>query len=340
MEVSARLWIGFFIVGPALLAIEMFVLPRGNPVRLPVAAISSAICLAIGLAFGTLVGIDAGESYAIKYETGFLIEKGLTVDQVLVFALFLHAFAPPARVGRRLVYYSLLFGLFMRVPFIVLGSMLGETSSWTVAILVSSSFFAGAVLLVRTRHHEPDPRHGWFVRHLALDDRILATYRERRLLVRDATGRRQLTLAGVLLVALLTADLFFAGAVPLGFSYAKPGILVFASSMFALLGFRSMFYVVANLELDVGKLKVGLAAVFVLVGLDVLVHPAWVDHKPTWFLPFVSFVAIAIPVVAAVRGVRRGPPAGFGDGIDDGRTTGAAVGADPAPDRAPQSIAD
>lgn len=126
-----------------------------------------------------------------------------------------------------------------------------------------------------------------------------------------------LTLAGVLLGALLTADLFFAGAVPLGFSYAKPGILVFASSVFALLGFRSMFYVVANLELDVAKLKVGLAVVFALIGLDVLAHPAWEEHKPTWFIPFVAFVAITIPIVAGVRGIREGPPAGFGDGLTD-----------------------
>jgi len=182
---------------------------------------------------------------------------------------------------------------------------------------VSSAFFAGAVLLLRTRHHEPDPRHGWFVRHLALDDRIEPSYHDRKLVVRSPDGRRMLTLAGVLLVALLTADLFFAGAVPLGFSYAKPGILVFASSVFALLGFRSMFYVVANLEIDVAKLKVGLAVVFGLIGLDVLAHPAWEEHKPTWFIPFVALVAIVIPIAAGVRGVRAGPPAGFGDGLAD-----------------------
>lgn len=318
MEVSGWLWICFFIVGPALIGVEMFLLPRGNPLPLRTALVSAMVCFVIGLAFGTLVGLDAGEKYAIKYETGFLIEKGLTVDQVLVFALFLHAFAPPARVGRRLVYYSLLFGLFMRVPFIIFGSYLGESTTWAAAILVSSAFFAGTVLLIRTRHHEPDPRHGWFVRRLALDDRIVAEYRDRKLVAHDAAGRWVLTLGGVLLVALLTADLFFAGAVPMGFSYSKPGILVFASSIFALLGFRSMFYVVANLEIDVGKLKVALAAVFALIGVDVLVHPVWEQHKPTWFLPFISFVAIAVPVVAAVRGVRSGPPAGFGDGLGDG----------------------
>lgn len=317
MDVSPVLWVSFFVIAPTLLAIEIFVLPRGNPLPLRTAAISSVVCLLVGLAFGTVVGIEAGEKYAIKYETGFLIEKGLTVDQVLVFALFLHAFAPPAGVGRRLVYISLVFGLFMRLPFIVLGSALGETTSWLAAILVSLAFFAGATLLIRTRHHEPDPRHGWFVRHLELGERIEPIYRGGALRVRRADGTRALTLAGVLLVALLTADLFFAGAVPLGFSYGKPGILVFASSVFALLGFRSMFYVVANLELDVGKLKLGLAAVFVIIGLDVLAHPAWEQHKPTWFLPLVSAVAIVIPVVASVRGLRAGPPAGFGDGFAD-----------------------
>lgn len=317
MDVSGTLWVTLLVLAPVLLGVEMFVLPRGNPLPLRTAAISSVVCLVIGLAFGTLVGIEAGEKYAIKYETGFLIEKGLTVDQVLVFALFLHAFAPPAGVGRRLVYYSLLGGLFMRLPFIVLGSALGETSSWAVAIVVAAAFFAAAVVLIRTRHHEPDPRHGWFVRRLALGDRIEPVYRGRSLRVRRADGTRALTLAGVLLVALLTADLFFAGAVPLGFSYGKPGFLVFASGLFALLGFRSMFYVVANLELDVGKLKVGLAAVFVLVGIDVLLHPAWEQHKPGWFLPAVSMLAIAIPLVASVRGTRSGPPAGFGDGLRD-----------------------
>jgi tellurite resistance protein TerC len=324
VEVSGWLWVCFFVVGPALLAIEMFLLPRGNPLPLRTAAISSVVCFVIGLAFGTLVGLDAGEKYAIKYETGFLIEKGLTVDQVLVFALFLHAFAPPRGVGRRLVYWSLLFGLFARIPFIAFGSALGESTSWGVAIAVSAAFFVGALLLVRARHHEPDPRHGWFVRHLALDDRIVPEYQGSKLFAREPSGRLVLTLAGVLLVALLTADLFFAGAVPLGFSYAKPGILVFASSIFALLGFRSMFYVVANFDFDAARLKVGLAAVFTLLGIDVLLHPAYEEHKPSWFLPVLSFVIIFVPIVLAYRGTRADGPVGFEGGLagDDGDAAG------------------
>lgn len=322
MHVSGWLWVCFFVVGPALLAIEMFVLPRGNPLPLRTAAISSVVCFAIGLAFGALVGLDAGEKYAIKYETGFLIEKGLTVDQVLVFALFLNAFAPPRRIGRRLVYWSLLFGLFARIPFIAFGSALGESTSWGVAVAVSAAFFVGAVLLLRARHHEPDPRHGWVVRHLALEHRILAEYRGSRLFERDGAGRRMFTLAGVLLLALLTADLFFAGAVPLGFSYAKPGILVFASSIFALLGFRSMFYVVANFEFDAARLKVGLAAIFTLLGIDVLLHPAYEEHKPSWFLPLLSFVVIFVPIVVAYRGTRADGPVGFEGGLGDDPPTG------------------
>lgn len=95
-----------------------------------------------------------------------------------------------------------------------------------------------------------------------------------------------------------------------------------------------MFYVVANLELDLGKLKVGLAIIFVLIGIDVLIHPAFEQHKPTWFLPLVSFAAVALPLALSVRGTRAGPPAGFGDGLGvDGQAVTADEGGVASPRR-------
>jgi tellurite resistance protein TerC len=97
--------------------------------------------------------------------------------------------------------------------------------------------------------------------------------------------------------------LFFAATVPLGFSYTKPAFLVFTSSAFAMLGFRSLYYAVAGLTIDMARLKAALGAVFVIMAINLFVHPFLGTREPTWLLPVLGLLAVMVPVASAVRGI-------------------------------------
>lgn len=301
-EVSAAAWIAFLVIAPVLLGLELFVIPRRNPVPLRPALWFSLLWFLVGISFAVVVGVVWGEAYAIKYTSGFMIEKGLTIDQVLVFAFTVRRFAAPTGVGRRVVFIALVVGLLMRLPFIALGTYLGESDRPLSLVFVGGLFLGLSVLLVRDRDKERDPTAGRLARWLIAHERVVPRYHDRELVVTEG-GRRELTLAGVLLVVLLGADLLFASTVPLGFSYSKPGFLVFASSTFSLLGFRSLFSVTAGLDIDIGRLKASLGGVFFLLAIDLFLQPFLGDHEPRWVVPLLGFLAVLVPVAAAVRGV-------------------------------------
>jgi tellurite resistance protein TerC len=302
--VSPWMWIGFIAIVPPLLALELYVVPRHNPIPLRPALWFSLLWFVLGAGFAIIVGLHAGDVYAKKYLSGFFVEKGLTIDQVLVFAIVLRRFKAPGRVSRRVLFIALWVGLLLRLPFIALGVYLGESERPIVQIGVALLFVLAAVVLVRSRHHEHDPLEGPLVQKLLAQGRVAPVYEGRRYLTRQ-DGRRVLTMAGLLLTVLLSADLFFAATVPLGFSFSKPGFIVFTSSTFAILGFRSLYYLADGLDIDVARLKIALGVVFVVVAIDLLSHPYYVDKEPTWLIPVLGLLAIAVPVGSAVRGIER-----------------------------------
>ena len=300
--VSPWMWIGFIAIVPPLLAVELYLIPRRNPIPLRPALWWSLLWFALGAGFAIVVGLHAGEVYAQKYLAGFFVEKGLTIDQVLVFAVVLRRFQAPRRITRRVLFVALWVGLLLRLPFIALGTLLGESERPVVQIAVALLFVMAAVVLLRNRHHEQDPLEGPLVQWLLHEGRVEPVYEGRRYLVRR-DGARVLTLAGLLLTVLLTADVFFAATVPLGFSFSKPGFIVFTSSTFAVLGFRSLYYLTDGLDIDVARLKVAIGLVFFVVALDLVVQLVYVGKEPTWFVPVLGFIAIAVPIASAVRGI-------------------------------------
>lgn len=301
-EVAPAAWIAFIVLAPVVFGLELFVIPRRSPVPLRMALWLSLMWFLVGVGFAVVVGAEWGEAYAIKYTSGFMVEKGLTIDQVLVFAFTVRRFGAPRDAARRVIFIALVAGLLLRLPFIALGALLAERDRPLSLILIGGVFALLAVVLIRDRAKERDPAAGPLARWLVEHRRVVPEYRGTELVV-PVEGERRFTLAGVLLVVLLGADLLFASTVPLAFSYSKPAFLVFASATFSLLGFRSLYSAAAGLRIDIAKLKGALGLVFAIFGLNLVIQPFVPTNDPTWVLPLLGFLAILIPVAAAVRGV-------------------------------------
>jgi tellurite resistance protein TerC len=300
--VDLPLWAWVVILGvlPVLYAVDLFVVPRaGYDATLRASVFWAVFWLAVGLAGAAVVALTAPAGYSAKYATGFLIEKGLTVELTIVVAGIMLAFDPPPAVARRALLFTLIVGVVLRIPFIALGAVLADSDRPLVHVLVAGCFFAGAVVLARPhRHHDPFDRPV-----LRLAERVHPFSRgyEDGALVVTHDGRRLFTKTAALFFVLATADLFFDATLPVAFAFQKPAGIVLLSSGFAMLGFRSVYLLVDRLPLDLERLRGGLAAVLALLGLDLLVHAG--SDPPGWSENLVVLAVIVVPFALAI--VRR-----------------------------------
>jgi tellurite resistance protein TerC len=299
VHVSVWAWVALLVVTPVLLALDLFVLPRGLDVVEPrTARVWTIVWTLVGLSFTGVVWLLSGEHYANKYATGFLVEKGLTVDQVLVFALVVSNFAAPRKAAARTIFVALWVGLLLKVPFILFGTAIARGGTgelhWAIGIL----FLVGGAIFLRSRTRLPGDEQNWFATRVLASDSVVERWDDDRFVSSDG-GRRVYTLAFAMLVVLVSTDFYFAATVPLAFAVKKPGFLVLASSALAMLGIRSLYWWVVSLEVDRVKLRIALAIVLWLVGLELILFPY--AHEPSWVLPLALIVTIAWPLVSARR---------------------------------------
>jgi len=236
-----------------------------QPSRARDAAVTLA-CVALGLAFGALVLLRRGAEPAQQYLAGYLIELGLSVDNVFVFALVFERFALDASLQRRLLLWGVAGAIVFRSLLLLAGLKAIALFAWVVPVF-------GALIL-------------------ATGLRIAASRPGRKTL--DPSGRafgfaaRHAPAWLAALVMLETADLVFAlDSLPAVIGVTHDAILAVASNLFAILGLRSLFFVVSGAMRGLRYLHAGLAAILSVVGLKMLAEPWY--RVPTG----VSLAAIA-----------------------------------------------
>jgi tellurite resistance protein TerC len=291
------LWVSALVLAPLLIAFDLFVVGRIHPVLGDrAAAVWTLFWFALGLGYALLVWASAGETYAIKYTTGFLVEKALTIDQVFVIALLVKSWKTPDSLAGRVVFLSLWLGLLMRLPFIGLGNLMAENDSELFHLIMAALFVIGGIFLVRTRNEHAEPSRKPALRLAERFRPVLPEYVGKNLVVRR-DGRKMFTLGAVVIIALLSADLYFAATVPLAFAFTKPAFIVLSSNIMALLGFRSLYGFAVSINLNVATLKVTVALVLWLVAVDQAAANR--VHQPTWIVPTLVLAIVGAPMLWA-----------------------------------------
>ena len=304
MTVPIWAWAAFAAFVVTMLAVDLFVLhPRAREVSMKEAAIWSAVWVAIGLGFGGLLWAWRGGGPAQAYLAGYLIEKSLSLDNIFVFAVIFSAFAIPLRYQHRVLMLGILGALIMRAAFILAGAALLDRFH-LVSYLFGAVLLFAAVTMARGRGHL-QPRRNPALRGLR---RILPAtdeLRGQRFLVRDR-GR---TLATPLLLALIvieTTDVIFAvDSIPAILAVTTDTFVVYTANVFALLGMRALYFLLAGAVGRVRYLQPGLAVI--LAGVAVKLLTADLYEVPVWVSP--AFIAVVLAVVAAlsIRPGRRAP---------------------------------
>ncbi len=265
MEITVWFWILFnaFVLG--MLALDLGVVHRkAHEVSVREAAIWSVVWVALALAFALGLQVVWGSGPALQFLTGYLIEKSLSVDNVFVFAVVFSYFSVPAAYQHRVLFWGVLGALVMRALFIAGGAFMLERFHWTIYLFGAILLLTGVKLALRAQAYDPsaNPLIRLARRLLPLTDQ----YHGQRFWVK-AGGRWVATPLLLVLIIVEATDLLFAiDSIPAIFSVTREPFLVYTANVFAILGLRAMYFLLAGILHRFTFLKYGLAATLVFVG--------------------------------------------------------------------------
>ncbi len=285
-------WLVLFAVLGGMLALDLFVVNReAHAPSFKEAAAWSVVWVSIALGFGALIALTRGSQAGGEYLAGYLIELSLSVDNVFVFALIFAAFAVPAAYQHRLLFWGILGAIVFRATFIAAGTAILEAAHWVIYLLGVLLVVTG-IRLWRSKGHAVHPERNPILRLVRRVVPMTDDYRGAVFVVREG-GRRLATPMVAALVAIETTDILFAlDSIPAVFSVTTDPYLVFASNIFAILGLRSLYFLLAGLLDRFVYLKTGLAALLVFAGGKILLGAVHVE------IPIV----VSLGVIVAILG--------------------------------------
>ena len=309
---TAPMWAGFVAFVLLMLAVDLWVFGgnKAHKVTLREAGAWSLGWFSLALAFngglwwylnGT-VGAEIAEQKSLEFLSGYLIEKALSVDNVFVFLLIFTAFQVKAEYQRRVLIYGVLGAIVMRAVMILAGAWVVKEFSWVLYLFGAFLLYTG-VQMIRAVDDEPDVKNNPVLkfarRHLPVSE---GDHGEKFFVKKD--GKRYVTMLFLVLILIEVTDLVFAvDSIPAIFAITSDPFIVFTSNMFAILGLRALYFLLADIADRFHLLKYGLALVLCFIGLKMLLLP-WI-HIPVHISLSVVALLIAGSVVASLYATRK-----------------------------------
>jgi TerC family integral membrane protein len=268
------LWVGFNGLVLVMLALDLFVVHReAHAIRSIEALTWSIIWIVLALLFGAGVYVYLGREAGLEYFAGYLIERALSIDNIFVFVLIFTFFRVPSQYQHRVLFWGILGALVMRGAMIAAGAYLIQHFHWIIYIFGGFLVFTGARMAWHDEQHlELD--HNPVIRLVRRVLHVTPDYRGQKFFVREHAGGRARLVATPLFVVLAlteTIDLVFAvDSIPAIFAITVDPFIIYSSNVFAILGLRAMYFLLANVIDRFHYLKIGLSVVLIFVGLKML----------------------------------------------------------------------
>jgi tellurite resistance protein TerC len=319
-------WVAFLTAIGVFLALDLGVFHRTAHIVSTREALGwTALWVSLAIAFGIGVSVWQGSTVGIQWFTGYVVEYSLSVDNVFVFALVFGAFAVPRELQHRVLFWGVLGALVMRLSLILVGAHLIEEYHWIIYVFGAFLVFTGIRMALSGGEAATHPERNPIVRFATRHMRVVPQFMGQRFLVPTAAGLAATPLL-LALIAVETSDLIFAvDSIPAIFAITTDPFIVFTSNAFAILGLRSLYFLLAGAADRFRYLRLGLAAVLVFVGGKMLLTDI-VHLEPIQSLAAILGI-LGLSIAASLLGDRR-----------DGRPPGVPAGADAAPDQVPHQV--
>lgn len=293
MEIHAILWQVFGIIILGFLALDLGYFNRvEHKITTKGALVQSIFWIAISLAYAGLIWATLGHIPAIEFTSAYVTEKMLSVDNLFVILLIFRFFKVEEKFYHRVLFWGIFGAIFFRALFIGAGAVVIEHFHWVLYIFGVVLLYSGFKLLTSKEDEYHDIREGRMFKLLTkympvdLNNRTHA-------FIGSSGGKWAITLLGVVLIMVETTDIVFAfDSIPAVFAITQDPFLVFTSNIFAIMGLRSLFFLVENILTKFHYLQKGLSFVLVFIGAKMLL--------PWHINPIVSLVVVLGTLGASV----------------------------------------
>lgn len=309
---TAPMWAGFVAFVLVMLALDLWVFGgnKAHKVSVKEAGAWSLGWFSLALLFNAglwyylkgTVGPEIAEQKSLEFLSGYLIEKALSVDNVFIFLLIFTAFGVRPEYQRRVLIYGVLGAIVMRAVMILAGAWVVTEFKWVLYLFGAFLLFTGLKML-KAVDEEPDVKNNpvlkWARKVLPVAE---GDHGEKFMVTRE--GKRYVTTLFLVLILIEVTDLIFAvDSIPAIFAITSDPFIVFTSNMFAILGLRALYFLLADVADRFHLLKYGLALVLCFIGLKMLLLP-WI-HIPVHISLTVVAVLIGSSVIASLYATRK-----------------------------------
>jgi tellurite resistance protein TerC len=291
-------WVGFIAFVLAMLALDLGVFnKRPHVVHPKEATIWTSVWVGLALIFAGGLAYFESHQTALTFLTGYLIEESLSIDNIFVIVLIFQYFAVPAQYQHRVLFWGILGALVMRGLFIGLGAALLARFEWIIYIFGALLVITGVRMALK-QDEEFDGEQNPVVKAVRRVMPLTDGYRGKHFFSTE-TGRRYATPLLLVLLLVEATDLIFAiDSIPAIFGITRDPFIVFTSNIFAVMGLRSLFFLLAHVVTKFHLLKYGLAVILTFVGVKMIIE-SWV-HIPIMLSLAVVLGVLIISIVASL----------------------------------------
>jgi tellurite resistance protein TerC len=297
------MWGAFLLFVLAMLAVDIFACGGRKAQRMSVKQaaywsllwVSLALLFALGMYFYLTPHLGAGlaQANAMEFLAGYVIEKSLSIDNIFVFLLIFSHFSVPVEYQRKVLLYGVLGAIVMRIGMILAGVWIVEEFSWVLYVFGVFLVFTGIKMIV-SAEQEPDLNANPVIRYAKKLLPFTSDFRDEKFSVME-NGKRVFTPLLLVLIMIEVSDVVFAvDSIPAIFAVTTDPFIVFTSNIFAIMGLRALYFLLADMAERFHLLKFGLALVLMFVGGKMLLADWW--HVPT----MASLAVIAVIVAGSV----------------------------------------
>ena len=308
---SPILWVGFNLFVLFALALDLGVFHRkAHKIEFREAAFGSVLWITLALVFGWCVWHWYGEQRGLEYFTGYVIEKALSVDNLFVFLVIFRTFQVPEPVQHRVLAWGILGALVMRGIMIAAGAVLVARFHWILPAFGVFLVYTGLHMLWKREkavHYEKNPIFRFASSHL----RVTKEYRGSSFFLIEGGQLFATPLLLVLIIVEITDVTFAVDSIPAIFGITRDPFIVYTSNVFAILGLRALYFLLADVLDYFHYLGIGLALVLMFIGVKMVAEP-WLHISVVLSLSVVGgilFLAMFISVLTG-RPKKNHPQAG------------------------------
>ncbi len=289
---SVAMWIAFWVIVLVALFIDLAVMNKHHgKVSMKEAGVMVAAWISLALLFGGAIWLTEGPRHALEFYTGYVLEYSLSIDNMFVFIMIFGAFAIPNHLQPKALIWGILGAVILRFIFIFLGVKLISMFAWTIYVFGALLVFTAGKMLFQKEDEKFEPENSAALKILKKFMPIKTDYHGDNFFVLENAKRYATPLFAAVLVIEMSDLIFAVDSIPAVLSITQDTFLVYSSNIFAIIGLRSLYFLLSGMAGRFPYLKYGISVILLFVGVKMII-----SHH--FKIPVVASLGVIVGILA------------------------------------------